>query len=408
MNLHKKIKTILSNEKFKNLSDEKKAIVEDCIFSHCLILSQKNQERYLKTIEESVINIEDLGNGLFHANGNCYDGIVRTILNNDPKKTIKAIRLLKLEKSNNKLLSLLTKNKNDEAKIPLKYSVYIKEFDKPFNRITNSMLHELGHIVVKNQQIDSSNSIVDKGILKMSFGGLMINHGFKESYGSLMQEVTNELTTFLAFKSYLAYPQYEDNEKIKSIGNIINMNLSFDDRKTYLEILPDNLFLSYPETELANDKNFEMFNPVYVRYTPLVKLIMHSFQNPRFSTLDLKNEFVNGNGLSATKDGEPINDFFYGYYESSFRPAEIFDSLMSSEINWETLCKEFDKEIYNNYLNTKLIDNYISIFQDFYEKRNTQFLKLGKITQEQYNQNMATFNKTVEVCNNYYRTKKID
>ena len=408
MDLKQRINSIINHKKFDNLRSEQKEIVEQCIFAHCLILSPNNQERYLKTIEESVVSINDLGNERFYSNENCYDGIVRTKIEKDPKDVFKVIKNLKMIKSEKKSFFKQFMKKGDAIEIPLKYEVHLKQFDLPLNRLTRSYIHELGHVVVKNKQVDNNNTILDKnGILKISLGGLVINNEFKEGYGNLLQEIINEYTTFLAFKAHMAYGQYEANKKLdlNLIKDVTKMNLSFEDERTYLDILPDNIFTSYAETDLANSEEFEMFNEIYVRYTPLIKLIMNSFQNPRFSCSDLKKEFMSGNGLSATKDGEPINDLLYGYYESSFRPLEIFNDIMSDKIDWETLCKEFDSEMYNDQLNTELINRYITIFQDFYEKRNTKYLLEGRISKQQYNQNLEKFFETIENCKEYYKLR---
>ena len=409
MHLKDKISKIFSNKKFDNLNNEIKLLIEQSVFAHCLILSPENQERYLKTFEQSVNIIEDLGDTMFQSNGNCYDGIVRTKMEKDPDEVLRDIKKIKQLKNKNIFFSHLFSVKKEDVRIPLKYEVYVKEYDLPLNRITRCILHELGHVVIKNNQIDSSNTFLDKdGVLKISFGGLIINNEFKNSFGSIMQEVINEFTTFIAYKAFLAYPDFEADEKMReAIENTTIMNLSFEDKKSYLDILPDNLFASYTESEFATDSESDMFNFTYVRYTPLVKLIMNSFQNPRFSYLDLKNEFINGNGLAATKDNEPINDLLYGYYVSSFRPLVVFDEIMSDTIDWETLCKEFDGEIYNQNINKELIDRYISYFQEFYEKRNIKFLSEGKISKQQYNQNMDVFLKNVEACHNYYNRDMI-
>ena len=134
----------------------------------------------------------------------------------------------------------------------------------------------------------------------------------------------------------------------------------------YLMVLPQDLFSSYTETYLANDVlpegTKEMFNPLYVKYTPLVKLIINAFQNPCCNYGDLVNAFQDGKGLAATKNGEPINDLLFGYYESSFHSLEIFDEVMKEVIDWEQFCVLFDKELYSSSVNYDFLDKSIEYF----------------------------------------------
>jgi hypothetical protein len=100
------------------------------------------------------------------------------------------------------------------------------------------------------------------------------------------------------------------------------MGISVEVTKDWLKILPDDLFSSYTEEALSSTTLEEgterMFNQLYVKYTPLVRLMMFTFQNPLFSYKDLKGEFEKGNGLSSKIDNVPVNDLLYSYYESSF------------------------------------------------------------------------------------------
>lgn len=382
MNLKERINEILNMPKFNELDDKQKSTVAECIFAHCLILSQKNQDRYLSTIQNNVSRISDLGDNQLLENGLCYDGVVKAEVDRNPI--------------------------DSEGNIfPMKYQVFYRELNAPLNRLTRSVLHEFGHVVIKKSEINLLDAIPGKNdTLQFDLGGLIINNSFKNDFGHTFTEVINEFTTFLAFKSYLSYQETStmSNEKMKEFAK--KNGLSIEEQPILLNILPNDLFTSYTEDYLSKQENMEMFNPIYVKYTPLVRLIMKAFQNPCFTFNDLKIAFENGEGLSATKNGEPINDLLYGYYESVFRTKDVFNNIMGENIDWETFCNLFDKETYETSVNNEFIEQSINIFTDFYKKRNELFIKQGLINNEQFENNMSDFYKTVEICREYYNNSK--
>ena len=56
--------------------------------------------------------------------------------------------------------------------------------------------------------------------------------------------------------------------------------IKFIEESEYKYILYENLYSSYPEEALSHDSDYmeAMFCATYNRYSPLTKLIMHSFQ----------------------------------------------------------------------------------------------------------------------------------
>ena len=174
--------------------------------------------------------------------------------------------------------------------------------------------------------------------------------------------------------------------------------------------LYENLYSSYPEEALSHDSDYmeAMFCATYNRYSPLTKLIMHSFQNPMFNETDLKNAYKKGDGLEASTDGIPINDFFYGYYESSFYLEDIFNNLMGNDA-WKIFCKEFDSKMLLTDIDYDFIRGSIDFFHQFYEKRVQEYLDKGKITQAQAEERLSEFNNTLDSCSKYYfeRTKQL-
>lgn len=383
MGLEAQIYEILSLEKFANLDSRQKTVVKESIFANCLILSIENQKKYLDTIRNCVTEIEDLGDGYYNANGLCYHGIVITDVGRVPLDA-------------------------DGMIFPLNYKVKYREFSEPLGRLPRSVLHEFGHVVVKKSNINLLECKSGKdGKLLIDLGGLVINKSFSSDFGHALSEIINEFTNLSAFKAYFAYQDVDQKSLEKMQEFAKNNGLSIvNTTPAYLMVLPQDLFSSYTETYLANDVlpegTKEMFNPLYVKYTPLVKLIINAFQNPCCTYGDLVNAFQNEEGLAAMKNGEPINDLFFGYYESSFHPLEVFDAVMKEVIDWEQFCVLFDKELYSSSVNYDFLDNSIEYFTEFYKKRNEKFFKSSKITQQELERNMDGFYKTVESCQQFY------
>lgn len=381
MELEKRINEILNSDKFGNLSVEQKQIVKECILANCLILSSKNQDKYLNIISNNLEEIEDLGNNYFFDNGICYEGIVITNVSG---------------------------NELSENVFPYNFKLKYKEFSSPLSRLTRSILHEFGHLAVKNPILNLNDSKDnEKGELFIDLGGLIISESLKKDFGHGFNEVLNEFTTFLAFKSYLAYrPKNEiANAKMREFAQ--KNGLSIEEKNEHLDILPNDLFTEYPETFLSYeshpDGTKEMFNPLYVKFTPLVKLIMRAFQNPMYTYQDLMIAFKNGEGLSAIKNRQPINDLFYGYYESSFHTQKIFDDIMKDQISWEQFCNSFDEQLGSATLSQQFLSNSIEIINRFYEARVNQELKNGTLTEEFAKNQLEDFYRVSENCLNFYQ-----
>lgn len=382
MELMSEINKIINSEKFQGLEDAQKQTIKESILANSLILSRENQKRYFELLRNNLIEIEDLGREYYYKNNLCYAGIVSTEISRTPI--------------------------DEEGMIfPINYKLKYREYSEPVGRLTRSVLHEFGHLVIKKSKInllDTKKSIHD-GLL-IDLGGLVISKNLQINFGHTFSEVINEFTNFLAFKSYLAYQEgYEKSEeKMREFAK--QNGLAIERSIPHLDILPKNLFDTYSESDLANhpfpEGTTEMFNPLYVKYTPLVRLIMHAFQNPCYSYQDLEASFKKEQGLSATKNKEPINDLLFGYYESSFHPLEIFDKFMKEKIDWETYCIEFDKEIYEKNINQDFVAKSLEYFTEFYEKRNAFYLSNQRITKEELEKNMQDFTKTVEACQRYY------
>lgn len=387
MELKSEIDNIINLEKFQDLEDGQKQTIKESILANSLILSRENQKRYFELLRNNLTEIEDLGGEYYYKNNLCYAGIVTTEVSKNPI--------------------------DEEGMIfPLNYKLKYREYPEPVGRLTRSVIHEFGHLAIKKSEInllDTKKSIHD-GLL-IDLGGLVISKNMQMDFGHTFTEVINEFTNFLAFKSYLAYQEdYEKSEeKMREFAK--QNGLTIESNIPHLDILPKNLFDTYTESDLAShpfpEGTTEMFNPLYVKYTPLVRLIMHAFQNPCCSYQDLVESFKKGEGLSATKNKEPINDLLFGYYESSFHPLEIFDKFMKEKIDWESYCIEFDKEIYEMHINQDFVAKSIEYFTEFYEKRNAFYLSNQKITKEKLEKNIQDFTKTVESCERYYIENKM-
>lgn len=382
MELMSEINKIINSEKFQGLEDAQKQTIKESILANSLILSRENQKRYFELLRNNLIEIEDLGREYYYKNNLCYAGIVSTEISKTPI--------------------------DEEGMIfPINYKLKYREYPEPVGRLTRSVLHEFGHLVIKKSKINILNTkeSIHDGLL-IDLGGLVISKNLQMDFGHTFSEVINEFTNFLAFKSYLAYQEgYEKSEeKMREFAK--QNSLAIERSIPHLDILPKNLFDTYSESDLANhpfpEGTTEMFNPLYVKYTPLVRLIMHAFQNPCYSYQDLEASFKKEQGLSATKNKEPINDLLFGYYESSFHPLEIFDKFMKEKIDWETYCIEFDKEIYEKNINQDFVAKSLEYFTEFYEKRNAFYLSNQRITKEELEKNMQDFTKTVEACQRYY------
>lgn len=383
MNLQAKINEILSLPKFSNLSFSQKEAIRDCILANYLILSPYNQEKYLDIIKNNLIGIEDLGNNNFYRKGICYGGIVET---NIPGDEI------------------------SENVFPYNFKLKYRSYPSPMQRLTKSILHEFGHLTVKKQLLNLNDSKPnEEGEILIDYGGLVISESLKKEYGHGFSEIINEFTTFLSFKSFLAYQPDTEIALAKMKEYAQKKGLSIEDKKDYLDILPADLFTTYPETYLASKNNptgTQMLNPLYDRFTPLVRLAMRAFQNPTCSYQDLVKAFKNGQGLSATKNNEPINDLFYGYYESSFHTENLFDSIMKDQTSWKQFCLDFDAQLILPTINKEFITTSIATITEFYERRIKIALNNGQLTLATANEQLEDFYKTLECCTNFYEKQQ--
>ena len=379
MNLREEIIEILKLDKFKNLTDEEKDVIIESILANCLILSSENQQKFLNLIKEQLVSIVNLGTNTYYSNGVCYGGIVET----------KVVR---------------TPIDKDGNIFPLNYYLKYREHSTPLGRLTKSILHEFGHVVIRKTKANLLDAIYNDDAVYIDLGGLVITDSFRSDYGQMFTEILNEFTNFLSFKAYLGYHENTKNEKMREFAK--RNGLEYDDNLEYLNILPDDIFTSYTEDYFSRttleEGTSKMFNPLYTKYTPLVKLIMHSFQNPLFSEEKLKEEFKKGNGLSVTINNEPINGLLYGYYESSFYPEEIFNSEMKGQTTWRDYCIEFDRKIMDTDIDNEFIESSINQFSEFYKKRVSKYLTEGKISEQQAEKLLMEFYKTVDSCKSYY------
>lgn len=382
MQLKEKIKEILELEKFSNLSDEEKEFSADCIFANCLILSPELQERFLKRIRENVSEITYLGHANYEENNRTYGGIVSGRISNTPSDAEGYI-------------------------FPLSYQLKYRKFSKgPLTNLTASAVHEWGHVVVKIPEINLLTAKSQEGRLHFDYHGLVISDSLKKEYGHMFNEITNELTNFLSTKAFLSYQETNEEAEEKMRRFAMQNHLTYTPKKPLEHILPENIFTSYTETHLSKDQSVDamssLFNKYYTKYGPLVKVVMHAFQNPRFSPSELNIHFANGEGLAATQEGIPVNDFFYGYYESSFHTQDIFNKYMENIISWREICEDFDKRMYEGTIDEIFVTHIISMMTNFYEKRVGTMQKERIITEEMMQQRLAEFAETTLACRNAY------
>lgn len=380
MKLESKIRNILQLNKFSNLSSKEKDFVFQSILANCLILSKENQERYLNIISNRLVEIVNLNDSDYYKDGTCYGGIV------EGKVTGPALD-------------------PEQITFPFNYYLKYREYATPLGQMTKSILHEFGHIVIKKDSVKLSD---DTYLIDM--GGLVISKLLKDDYGHMLTEIINEFTTFLSYKAFLAYntPNEESKKKMKEFAK--KMGISVEDTNEWLKILQEDLFSSYTEEVLSSTTLEEgterMFNPLYVKYTPLVRLMMFTFQNPLFSYEDLKREFERGNGLSSKIDNVPVNDLLYSYYESSFHVQELFDSVITEKGAWEKFCLEFDSKMMDTELDETLIASSIDLFTNFYQKRLKMMIESKLLTEEDAMKKMEEFQQVSNNCILYYDSIK--
>lgn len=390
MDLKRKIDDLLSLEKFNNLDKQQKSMVAEAIYANSLILSEKQREKYFRIIRERLRSIECLGDDNYYEKGICYGGIVKTDV---ARETID----------------------EDGLVFPFIYDLKYKIIRNHFGKLTKSILHEFGHLTCQKENITLTpeETKSKNNVLHIDRGGLVITEEFKSEYGHMLTETMDEFTTFLSNRAYLGDADWD----IKSRKSNVHLKefaakygLELVEESEYEYILYEDLYSSYPEEAMSHDSDYmnSMFNLTYNRYSPLTKLIMHSFQNPMFNEDDLKEAYKKGSGLEVQIEETPINDFFYGYYESSFHTEDIFNELMGNDA-WKVFCKEFDSKMHLTDIDYEFIEGSIDYFRQFYEKRLQKYLKEGKITQAQAEERLGEFNKTFDACNKFYfeRTKTL-
>lgn len=127
--LSKQIIEILSLPQFANLNKVQKNTVRECILTNCLILSKEKQQYYLELIKNNLVSVEDLGEENYYKDNICYGGIVENKIVRTPL--------------------------DEEGMIyPLNYHLKYREYKEPIGRLTKSVLHEFGHMVVKKTTIN--------------------------------------------------------------------------------------------------------------------------------------------------------------------------------------------------------------------------------------------------------------
>ena len=378
MELENQIKNILQLDKFSNLSKEEKELVFQSILANCLILSKENQERYLNIISNRLAEIINLKDSFYLRDGNCYAGIVETVISEpplDPEQTV----------------------------FPFTYYLKYRENKTPLGQMTKSILHEFGHLVIKKENFKLSDDTY-----LIDLGGLVISKLLKEKYGNMLTEIINEFTTFLSYKAFLGYDTPNEDSKTKMKEFALKNGISLEDSNERVRILPEDLFNSYTEEALSNIKLEEgtekMFNPLYVKYTPLVRLMMFTFQNPLFSYKDLKKEFEKGNGLSCIIDNIPVNDLLYSYYESSFHIQNLFDRVLIENGAWERFCQEFDNKMNDLAVDEKFISDSVDLFSNFYKKRLIGMVDSKTITEEDAIKKIEEFEQVSSNCISYYNS----
>ena len=355
MELENEIREVLELEVFKHLSPEEKEVVFKSILANCLILSKGKRKDFLDVIRNCLVSIENLKDSSYSENNLCYAGIVKC-------KAGKAL---------------------DEAQTiyPFQYELKYKEFTTPFGELTKSILHEFGHLAVKKDGFRLTDTTYF-----IPTGGTVITELLKNDYGMMLNEIINELTNFLSFKAFLSYRTPDPEQRKRMIEFAEKRGISVEESTEYLRVLPDDLFTSYTEDELSTttleEGTDKMFNPLYVKYTPLVRLMLFVFQNPAYTYEDLREEFEKGNGLEAKKDGLPINDLLYSYYESPLRIQDLFNSMMGNGA-WQSFCREFDKKMLDKEVDDEFVQNTVELLTEFYHKRLYRMVKQGKITKQQ-------------------------
>jgi hypothetical protein len=381
MELENRIKAILQMDKFNNLSLQEKEFVFQSILANCLILSKKNQDRYLNIISNRLEEIVNLKDSNYHKDGYCYGGIVEAMASGPALDS-------------------------DQTTFPFKYYLKYREYSTPLGQMTKSILHEFGHIVIKKD----SFKLPDAEPYLIDMGGLVISKLLKDDYGHMLTEIINEFTTFLSYKAFLAYHAPNEDSKRKMKEYAEKMGLTVDEFNEWLKVLPDDLFTSYTEESLSRDRLEEgterMFNPLYVKYTPLVRLMMFTFQNPLYSYNDLKQEFEKGNGLSAKINDTPVNDLLYSYYESSFHIQNLYDSLVKEQGAWRKFCLEFDSKMMDSKSDELFIANSVELFTNFYQTRLKSMVASGALTNEQVINKMEEFEQISSKCLEYYDSIK--
>lgn len=127
--LSKQIIEILSLPQFASLNKVQKNTVRECILTNCLILSKEKQQYYLELIKNNLVSVEDLGEENYYKDNICYGGIVENKIVRTPL--------------------------DEEGMIyPLNYHLKYREYKEPIGRLTKSVLHEFGHMVVKKTTIN--------------------------------------------------------------------------------------------------------------------------------------------------------------------------------------------------------------------------------------------------------------
>ena len=377
MDLKREIEELLNLEKFNNLNKDQKSMVSEAIYASSLILSKGQREKYLKLIKERLNSIECIDDD-YYENGIGYGGIVKTEVASEAIDS-------------------------DGNIFPFSFNLKYKEIDSPFGRLTKSILHEFSHLTCKKENVTltGEDTKTKDGILHIDKGGLVITEGFISEYGQALTETMDEFTTFLSYKAYLK--DININNRLRKFA--ANHGLEIEKESEYDDILYENMYSSYPEEELSHDNEYmtSMFNPLYNKYSPLTKLIMHSFQNPMFNESDLKEAYKKGEGLEAKIKGTPINDFFYGYYESTFHTEDVFNEMMGEDA-WKMFCIKYDSKLLLEEIDYDFLEGSIEYFRMFYEKRVNEYLKEGIITKAQAIERLNEFIITYESCNNFYFT----
>lgn len=370
-----------SLSKFLNLNEEEKNLITHFIMANMSILSPKIKERFINLIENNLCSIivpkeDDIYSEFFLKNKKEYRGYIST----------------KTERTNNKnvykalydITICLASNLNSE-------------FD--YTRSFFTGIHEFSHLAALLPLFDTNNKEnTEKNSFKpTTTGAKIVNFSFDEnnfSYGEALEEIANEFLIIQIIKNYFGIEDFKDLSKFeKTIKNYI----SKEENKRSDE--PVNLFNKFEEYDAK-------YTPYY-GFSPLFRVILHSFNNPKVNELALNNYILKHKGFDAKINKQPVNDFLYGYYNNSLYIENCFNKFAPTYANWKQVCNEFDKRMFTEKIDETFVTDIIRVFCDFYGEKIYHHYNENIIDMKTAEKRLEEFDTTVKnVLNTYDNDQK--